>query len=477
MGRNFSLDESEIIERSGIADSRFADHSGDIQHGYQLGSLTEGLVAYYPMEEGQGQVLHDGALDNLGQINGATWNGSGQVGSNALDFDGSNDNVNTSGHLFSEAGFSVGGWVNLDSLAPSNDDYVIFENLGSGGSGSGGFLRANRSAIEAAQFGFENGSSFQTVNGISTISTDSWVHIFGVYDGSEVRLYIDASLDNSVSASGEPNANGNEGSIGYLRSGSSEYLNGQIDDLRVYSRPLSQPEIEALAGLTEPSGSQVEERDLPTYPDPEAIARYEFENDVTDSWGSNDATDNTSAGFVDGVYGQAKDFDGSDDYVDTNIATLNTPTTISAWFNLDNTTSSGGIISNFTGGDDDHYIDYNRNGNNEIRFTSDVGDGRSLASIQREGTITDSDRWYQVVGVLGRKEMALYLDGNIVGVTGGTPDGTLIDSGHNFWIGWMNNEYHNGKIDDVRIYDRALDPIEVETLFNKGAYRINRGEL
>jgi len=55
----------------------------------------------------------------------------------------------------------------------------------------------------------------------------------------------------------------------------------------------------------------------PTTPaPPSAIARYEFENDVTDSFNNNDATDNTSAGFVTGEVGSfAKDFDGSDDEV------------------------------------------------------------------------------------------------------------------------------------------------------------------
>jgi hypothetical protein len=54
-------------------------HSGKLQQGYQHGSLTRGLVAYYPMEKGKGEILHDGALNNLGYIKGATWNGSGQV--------------------------------------------------------------------------------------------------------------------------------------------------------------------------------------------------------------------------------------------------------------------------------------------------------------------------------------------------------------------------------------------------------------
>lgn len=40
-----------------------------------------------------------------------------------------------------------------------------------------------------------------------------------------------------------------------------------------------------------------------------------------------------------------------------------------------------------------------------------------------------------------------------------------------------NDSPWDGAIDDVRIYNREFSPREVEQLFNKGAYRISRGDL
>ena len=99
--------------------------SNKLKRGYKHGSLTEGLIAYYPMEKGQGQVLHDAALDNIGQIKPGSSGGNatvsdmwttGKAGTHALDFDGSDDYVDTNIASLT-APLTVSMWVNLDDTS------------------------------------------------------------------------------------------------------------------------------------------------------------------------------------------------------------------------------------------------------------------------------------------------------------------------------------------------------------------------
>jgi hypothetical protein len=252
-----NLTEENLISTAGIADRRFADHSGDIQHGYELGSLTRGLVAYYPMEEGQGQVLHDGALDNLGQINGATWNGSGQVGSDALSFNGSGDTVNPP--VFASARdstvgiFSIATWINTSTTGTRQ---TIFAESSTTDSDPLLYFRVENDDTVELLMRDDANTNVDEVKSSTTV-TDGGL--------SEASTTFDGNLTTDQSRIGVNTSLGSDGA-------GSDYFDGLLDDVRIYDRALSQPEIEALAGLTEPSGFLVEEGDVPTL--------REFERDL-----------------------------------------------------------------------------------------------------------------------------------------------------------------------------------------------------
>src|SRR5690606_16178932 len=66
------------------------------------------------------------------------------------------------------------------------------------------------------------------------------------YDGSSVKLYINGVLEDEIAASGDINIVGTPLSIG-AQNGTSEFLEGSMDDIRLYGTALSPEEIEALA--------------------------------------------------------------------------------------------------------------------------------------------------------------------------------------------------------------------------------------
>jgi hypothetical protein len=235
------------------------------------------------MEKGQGQVLHDGATNLLAQISGASWNGSGQVGTNSLSFNGSSNTV-TAGEALSvdRDEFAVSVFARFRNFESSSDNTLISQY---GGVDSNQFYLIYQDVSNSSlRFAVkESDGTFIDANyADSNLSLDTWHHICGTVSDGTLYLYVDGEQVDS--ASWDTTVSGNDNLTIGARSDGLRNHEGSIDDARVYSRPLSQPEIEALYNLGQPSGFLVEEQDVPSIDDSGALARYEFENDVICRW-------------------------------------------------------------------------------------------------------------------------------------------------------------------------------------------------
>jgi alpha-N-arabinofuranosidase len=80
-------------------------------------------------------------------------------------------------------------------------------------------------------------------------------------------------------------------------------------------------------------------------------------------------------------------------------------------------------------------------------------------------------RWYHIAGVYdaSKKTIALYLDGKLQEVlpynsAWQATGSTVIGRGK--WDG-NNADFMNGTVDDVRIYDVALSPLDIQALAGK----------
>ena len=99
-------------------------------------------------------------------------------------------------------------------------------------------------------------SSENSVNVSSSVDVgyDEWVHVAGVYDGSQLRIYVNGVVQGAAAQSGniisykQPLYIGAHGLPG-------EFVKGSIDDVRIYALALTATEVAALYTSNPPVSS------------------------------------------------------------------------------------------------------------------------------------------------------------------------------------------------------------------------------
>ena len=224
-----------------------------------VGPFAEGLIGHWPFDEGEGTQADDvsGWANHLTLAGGAAF-GDGLFGS-ALELDGYDDyasrpDADLVGAYFSRndgsgEDFTIAAWINVDVLGHR---HPIVQKQGDLQRGVNFTLEAdNRLMCELFRDQTTETEFYSSV----TLASDTWYHVALTYDfvadGSSVaHMYVDgAVVGDTASAVGPMAANAVDLNFGryYWSSGYSTYMNGRIDEVRVYDRALSTPQIAALA--------------------------------------------------------------------------------------------------------------------------------------------------------------------------------------------------------------------------------------
>ena len=208
-------------------------NSTDANDTFAFGLPTTNLLGYW---KGDSNALDSsGNGYNATLVNGATATGTGKF-NNTFFFDGVNDRVDTPVLASSTAGTQC-AWIN-ETSNPSG----LARIMESGATGIGGILYLNGSKLSYAI-----GSA--TLISTSSIPTGTWTHVCVVMStGNPGQLYINGQPDGNPAVL--------TGSIGGYAlnigdaSGGARTFSGSIDDVRFYTRALTQPEILALYNYT-----------------------------------------------------------------------------------------------------------------------------------------------------------------------------------------------------------------------------------
>jgi hypothetical protein len=208
-------------------------------------SLREGLVlAICPSVSGATgyRAVDVSGRGNHGTLTNMTsddWVVSGGAG--ALDFDNVDDQIaiNSNIQSFTANSRSVSFFVKFNAV--NANSYVVGNESDAGsGFGLGIYLRST-GVVRCYNYNANTGA----LDTFSTLSANVFYHYCMTFDGTTTRAYLNGLLDNSRTGDSGTSSLTNY-LIGKWQQGNL-FLNGQLDDLRFYSKVLTPPEIRQLA--------------------------------------------------------------------------------------------------------------------------------------------------------------------------------------------------------------------------------------
>jgi len=210
-------------------------------------SLAGGLMGRWTFDEGSGSTTSDTTgIGGTGSLNGAGigWTSSGAFGS-AITFDGSTAYISAlpndiDGSLYAlqmpaaNQAQSFSWWMKVSSY--SSGCAICLTNNGSSSGVQAGIPTTGTVGV------WKYGGT--VLVSATAPSVNVWHHYVYTFDGTTHRLYIDGTLANSATTA--PNGAAPV-DLNFGRwSGGSNYLNGQLDAIRIYTRTLSSGEVTAL---------------------------------------------------------------------------------------------------------------------------------------------------------------------------------------------------------------------------------------
>jgi hypothetical protein len=213
------------------------------------GGLDE-LVAWWEFNEGTGSTLHDSTGSaNDGTIYGATW-ADGMAGNGkALSFDGSNDYVRVPDRdSLDVTTLTISAWISPRSY-PAHLTHAGI--VGKGGydmrTGYETLLSEaldHDTGLEAKAFEFDTNWDAMSWR---PIPIDTWTFVAATHDGTVGSIFVNGEL-RSQSALAPVTTNSSDLYIGVRTPGNAfvAYFDGLIDEVCIFSRPLTPSEIEAL---------------------------------------------------------------------------------------------------------------------------------------------------------------------------------------------------------------------------------------
>lgn len=224
--------------------------------------LTEDLVAWYRFENGDARdytaILNNNFADSTaydGNINGTTVQPVGGItdfeyneDSGLSSFNGSNDYISLPKFDYVNTGtsneFTYTVWVNWNNL--SSDSWIIGDEQSQN---NGVMIQYKNDINEITNY---NTSSYISTG--YTPKTDSW-EFYTMLQKSD-GLYFSSNVNNLSKFSSHTNSDVSEfisiGAFGVATNSEGRYLDGKIDDIRIYNKALTQSEVTDIYNETKP---------------------------------------------------------------------------------------------------------------------------------------------------------------------------------------------------------------------------------
>jgi hypothetical protein len=280
------------FRRSVSIDKLFFEPDGTIRKVDQtLSREAQRPLVRYGFEEAAG----DTATDSSGNERHATLvNGAGRLEGrcgNAVALDGLDDHVSMpAGLIWHMYDFTVAAWVNLDPAAPAGSPRV-FEF---GRNANVNMFLTPQSDSSTVRFGITTtgAGGERRINGTAPLASGEWTHVAVTKSGLVGTLYVDgAAVGQNTNLNLYPARLGNSDGNWIGRAQAAPFLDGEVDDFRVYQRGMSAAEIADLQACewylhdqpTPPVGDTTAQANLPldnTAPVATTLHNYDTDRDA-----------------------------------------------------------------------------------------------------------------------------------------------------------------------------------------------------
>ena len=424
----------------------------------------------------------------------------------AYHFDGVNDYIEVTDNPllgFSNNQMSVSYWAKIESYS-TNSSYnklVISKQSGSGTTQTG-FNIWYTSGDAGLRIKDGVSGNFGGASIGSPSNLNQWYHVVYTWDGTTGISYVDGVLINSsVSSNAAIGANNLSLLIGKANWSNinSEPFHGWIDDINIYNCAITQQEVDSLFN----AGSVDCNADIATG----LVAQYDFTGNANDLSGNGNNGNVNGATLIADRFGNvnsAYSFNGLNNYIEIpNSSTLQFTSnlqTISFWMKIPQIPSP--VIEQALFEKMDQHLGTDLTGNSAQGFkivfspTSDIdyniksGSGSSWGSVKIPNNTLSVNQYYHIAFTNDNDSLRSYLNGVKINATK-IPIGTVIGANISpFLIGkelWTSNgsnmDYFNGILDDIAIFDRALTPCDIDSLYNMpnpttvGITQLNNNEI
>jgi|GEM_PF-1171599 len=341
---------------------------------------------------------------------------------------------------------TIAGWFKPSVASPQS-----FMSYGTDSSGSRLSITANTTKVSVAVNGHEWGVGGLSLGG-------QWHHIAVVFPGgatssSQFKIYLDGTELASSTLAGSPKTVNTGSSFAYIGRSTSgtDYYNGKLDEVLIFNRALDNSEISQLA---ESPAS--------------AIALYQFEDNADDSSGNGyngTPLGSPSYSSTDMMVGtSAILLDGTDDYISLtsyagNLPIGNSERTIAGWFKP-SVASAQSFLSYGTD-----------SSGRRLSITADTTKVSVAVNGHEYGVsgLSLGGQWHHIAvvfpsGATSSSQFKIYLDGTerTSSTLAGSPK--TVNTGSTYaYIGrnTSGTDYYNGLLDEVMIFNKALDDSEI----------------